>query len=29
VIQRHGGTLSVDSQEGEWARFAFDLPRSE
>ncbi|ANJ73598.1 GHKL domain-containing protein [Ralstonia insidiosa] len=29
VIQRHGGTLAVTSQEGEWARFTFDLPRSE
>jgi len=29
VIQRHGGTLAVTSQEGEWARFTFDLPRAE
>ncbi|CAH0444814.1 two-component system sensor histidine kinase PhcS [Ralstonia syzygii] len=29
VIQHHGGTLSVSSQEGEWARFTFDLPRTE
>jgi two-component system sensor histidine kinase PhcS len=29
VIQRHGGTLAVTSKEGEWARFTFDLPRSE
>ncbi|WP_347327483.1 two-component system sensor histidine kinase PhcS [Ralstonia pseudosolanacearum] len=29
VIQHHGGTLSVASLEGEWARFTFDLPRAE
>lgn len=29
VIQHHGGTLSVASQEGAWARFTFDLPRAE
>ncbi|MBX3609344.1 MAG: GHKL domain-containing protein [Hydrogenophaga sp.] len=27
IIQRHGGTLSVDSQPGAWTEFRFDLPR--
>lgn len=27
IVQRHGGTLSVDSAHGEWTEFAFDLPR--
>lgn len=27
IVQRHGGTLSVDSVFGEWTEFAFDLPR--
>jgi two-component system, sensor histidine kinase PhcS len=27
IVQRHGGTLSVDSIHGEWTEFAFDLPR--
>lgn len=27
IVQRHGGTLSVDSVHGEWTEFAFDLPR--
>jgi two-component system, sensor histidine kinase PhcS len=27
IVQRHGGTLSVDSVQGEWTEFAFDLPR--
>lgn len=27
VIQRHGGTLMVDSVAGQWTRFVFDLPR--
>lgn len=26
IIQNHGGTLSVDSMEGEWTEFSFDLP---
>lgn len=26
IVQRHGGTLSVDSVHGEWTEFAFDLP---
>lgn len=28
VIQRHGGTLRVESVLGEWTRFIFDLPRA-
>ncbi|MFD2367541.1 sensor histidine kinase [Pseudoduganella sp. GCM10020061] len=28
VIQRHGGTLRVESALGEWTRFIFDLPRA-
>ncbi|WP_374411814.1 sensor histidine kinase [Hydrogenophaga sp.] len=27
IVQRHGGTLSVDSVAGEWTEFTFDLPR--
>ncbi len=27
IVQRHGGTLSVDSVHGEWTEFTFDLPR--
>jgi two-component system, sensor histidine kinase PhcS len=27
IVQRHGGTLSVDSVHGEWTEFCFDLPR--
>ncbi len=27
IVQRHGGTLSVDSILGEWTEFSFDLPR--
>ncbi|MFP8778418.1 sensor histidine kinase [Hydrogenophaga sp. RWCD_12] len=27
IVQRHGGTLSVDSVQGEWTEFVFDLPR--
>jgi two-component system, sensor histidine kinase PhcS len=27
IVQRHGGTLSVDSVHGEWTEFAFDLHR--
>lgn len=27
IVQRHGGTLSVDSVFGEWTEFSFDLPR--
>ena len=27
IVQRHGGTLSVDSVLGEWTEFVFDLPR--
>lgn len=26
IVQRHGGTLSVDSVHGEWTEFTFDLP---
>lgn len=29
IVQRHGGTLSVDSVPGEWTEFVFDLPRPE
>lgn len=27
IVQRHGGTLAVDSVHGEWTEFSFDLPR--
>lgn len=27
IVQRHGGTLSVDSEPGAWTEFTFDLPR--
>lgn len=27
IVQRHGGTLTVDSVQGEWTEFSFDLPR--
>lgn len=27
IVQRHGGTLAVDSVWGEWTEFSFDLPR--
>jgi two-component system, sensor histidine kinase PhcS len=27
IVQRHGGTLMVDSVQGEWTEFRFDLPR--
>lgn len=27
IIQRHGGTLSVQSEPGAWTEFRFDLPR--
>jgi two-component system sensor histidine kinase PhcS len=27
IVQRHGGTLMVESQPGEWTAFSFDLPR--
>ncbi len=27
IVQRHGGTLSVDSELGAWTEFTFDLPR--
>lgn len=27
IVQRHGGTLAVDSVFGEWTEFTFDLPR--
>lgn len=27
IIQRHGSTLTVQSQSGEWTEFSFDLPR--
>lgn len=29
IVQRHGGTLAVDSVLGEWTEFTFDLPRPE
>lgn len=29
IVQRHGGTLVVDSVPGEWTAFSFDLPRPE
>ena len=27
IVQRHGGTLAVDSELGAWTAFTFDLPR--
>lgn len=27
IVQRHGGTLAVDSEVGAWTEFTFDLPR--
>ena len=27
IVQRHGGTLAVDSEPGAWTEFTFDLPR--
>ena len=27
IVQRHGGTLTVDSVTGAWTEFTFDLPR--
>jgi two-component system sensor histidine kinase PhcS len=27
IVQRHGGSLAVDSVPGEWTEFTFDLPR--
>ena len=27
IVQRHGGTLAVESELGEWTEFTFDLPR--
>jgi len=27
IIERHGGKISVESQEGEWAKFIIELPR--
>ena len=27
IVQRHGGTLTVDSVPGAWTEFTFDLPR--
>lgn len=27
IVQRHGGTLAVDSEHGAWTEFSFDLPR--
>ena len=27
IVQRHGGTLAVDSVPGAWTEFTFDLPR--
>ncbi|QCP14535.1 sensor histidine kinase [Pseudoduganella umbonata] len=29
VVQRHGGHLAVESRQGEWTRFTFDLPRAD
>ncbi|MDO8906403.1 sensor histidine kinase [Hydrogenophaga sp.] len=29
IVQRHGGTLAVDSALGAWTEFTFDLPRPE
>jgi len=28
IVQRHGGTLAVESEQGAWTEFSFDLPRS-
>ena len=27
IVQRHGGTLAVESEPGAWTEFTFDLPR--
>ncbi|MDP3832788.1 MAG: ATP-binding protein [Hydrogenophaga sp.] len=27
IVQRHGGTLAVESEAGSWTEFTFDLPR--
>ncbi len=27
IVQRHGGTLAVESEQGVWTEFNFDLPR--
>lgn len=27
IVQRHGGTLAVESEPGAWTEFSFDLPR--
>ncbi|MCY1533411.1 Sensor kinase CckA [compost metagenome] len=27
IVQRHGGTLMVESEPGAWTEFVFDLPR--
>ena len=27
IVQRHGGTLAVESEQGHWTEFTFDLPR--
>ncbi len=27
IVQRHGGTLAVESEAGAWTEFSFDLPR--
>lgn len=27
IVQRHGGTLAVESEQGAWTEFTFDLPR--
>ncbi|MCY1537022.1 Sensor kinase CckA [compost metagenome] len=27
IVQRHGGTLAVESELGAWTEFTFDLPR--
>lgn len=27
IVQRHGGTLAVESEPGSWTEFTFDLPR--
>lgn len=27
IVQRHGGTLAVESEMGSWTEFTFDLPR--